>query len=66
MTVRAEAQPVMVWDVHVGMAREVSRAEAAAGLVRYARSLGPGTAACGEYERRALALLRGEHREEEL
>jgi hypothetical protein len=38
----------------------VTRAEAAAGLVRFARSLGPGTAACGEGERQALAVLRGE------
>jgi hypothetical protein len=39
---------------------EVTAQEAAAGMVRYARTLGPGTAACGEVERRALALLRGE------
>ena len=40
--------------------REVTRAEAAAGLARYARALGPGTPACGEAERQALAMLRGE------
>lgn len=38
----------------------VSAEEAARGMIRYARSLGPGTAACGEVERQALALLRGE------
>ena len=51
---------VMVWDVDTETMREVSRAEAAAGIVRYARSLGAGTPAAGEVERQALALLRGE------
>ena len=39
---------------------EVTTAEAAAGMMRYARTLGPGSAACGEWERRALELLRSE------
>ena len=51
---------VTVWDVDTDESREVTVQEAAAGMVRYARSLGPGTPACGEVERRALALLRGE------
>jgi len=52
---------VEVYDVDTGEVREVTRAEAAAGLVRYARrELGAGTPACGEAERQALALLRGE------
>ena len=50
---------VMVYDVATSEAREVTVEEAAAGLMRYARSLGPGTPACGEYERQALAMLRG-------
>jgi hypothetical protein len=49
---------VMVWNVDTEEPMEVSRAEAAAGMVRYARTLGPGTAACGEVERQALNLLR--------
>jgi len=48
--------PVTVWDVDAGCQREVTRAEAAAGMVRYARSLGAGTPACGEYERHALLV----------
>lgn len=36
----------------------VTRQEAAQGLIRYARSLGRGTPACGEAERRALEILR--------
>jgi hypothetical protein len=50
--------PRVVYDVENDCARVVSREEAAAGLVRYARTLGAGTAACGEFERQALALLR--------
>ena len=37
---------------------QVTAQEAAAGMIRYARSLGPGTPACGEVERQALELLR--------
>ncbi len=54
---------VMVWDVDAEEMREVPRAEAAAGIVRYARSLGPGTPACGVFERRALELLTDETEE---
>jgi hypothetical protein len=50
---------VQVWDMDADEVREVTVAEAAAGMVRYARSLRPGTAACGEVERKALDLLRG-------
>ena len=50
---------VLVWDVDTDETREVPVAEAAAGMVRYARrELGPGTAACGELERQAMELLR--------
>lgn len=49
---------VPVWDVDADETAWVTRAEAAAGMVRYARTLGPGTAACGEVERRALEMLR--------
>jgi hypothetical protein len=49
---------VAVWDVVTDQTLWVTRAEAAAGVVRYARSLGPGTPACGEVERQALAMLR--------
>jgi len=53
---------VQVWvgDDDTGEYREVTVQEAAAGMIRYARSLGPGTPACGEAERQALAMLRGE------
>ncbi len=47
---------MQVYDVEVGTIIDVAPAEAAAGLVRYARSLGPGAAACGELERQALNL----------
>ena len=50
---------VQVWDVDSGEVLEVPAAEAAAGMMRYARrELGPGTAACGEVERQAMELLR--------
>lgn len=51
---------VMVWDEQAGEARELPVAEVAANMVAYARSLGPGTAACGEIERQAIALLHGD------
>lgn len=50
---------VPVYDVDNDCVIFVPPAEAAAGMIRYARSLGPGTAACGEIERQALALLKG-------
>ena len=50
---------VLVWDTESGELIAVPRAEAAAGMVRYARSLGPGSPACGEVERQALQLARG-------
>jgi hypothetical protein len=51
---------IKVWDVGTDQVKEVPVSEAAAGLVRYARSLGPGTPAAGAWERRAIALLKGE------
>jgi hypothetical protein len=54
---------VTVYDIDTGEIREVTVAEAAAGLVRYARrELGPGTPACGEAERQALGMLRADER----
>ena len=52
------AATVTVWCAETDSAIEVTRAEAVAGLQRYARSLGPGTPACGEWERRAIELAR--------
>lgn len=54
------ADTVLVYDEANDQVIEVTRQEAAAGLMRFARSLGPGTPACGEWERRALAMLRGD------
>lgn len=52
---------VQVYDVDTDEPREVTAGEAAAGMIRYARrELGAGSPACGEAERQALALLRGE------
>ena len=51
---------ISVVDAETGELHAVSRAEAAAGMVRYGRTLGPGTPACGVWERRALALLAGQ------
>jgi hypothetical protein len=47
---------MLVRDVDRGQMTEVTTAEAAAGMMRYARSLGPGSAACGEWERAAVEL----------
>ena len=57
---RGEPGPlVAVWDVQARQAREVPPGEAAAGLVRYARTeLGIGTPACGVAEGQAVELLR--------
>jgi hypothetical protein len=49
---------ITVWDVENERMTEVPIAEAATGMIRYARSLGPGTPACGVYEQRAVELLR--------
>lgn len=51
---------MLVWDVDREQMTEVTKAEATAGLMRYARTLGPGSAGCGEWERRAVELLRSE------
>jgi hypothetical protein len=51
-----QTQTVAVYDVTADRVIEVTVAEAAAGMVRYARSLGAGTPACGVYERRALEI----------
>lgn len=47
---------MLVYDAEAERVREVSTEEARAGMLRYARSLGRGTPACGVYERRAVAL----------
>ena len=51
---------VLVYDMQNGQITEVTTAEAAAGMMRYARTLGPGSAVCGEWERRSVELLRSE------
>ena len=56
----APAEAVDVYDVQQDEIVSVPRAEAAAGIARYGRSLGEGTPACGEYERRALEVARGD------
>lgn len=48
---------VWVWDVDTGVQREVAESESAAGMLRYARRLRPGSAERGEVERQALAEL---------
>lgn len=53
-------EKVTVWDTEAGEVLEVSRDEAAAGVLRFARSLGPGTPACGEYEMKANRLAGGD------
>lgn len=50
---------LMVYDEENDQVIAVSRAEAAAGMLCYARSLGPGTPACAVWEQRALEILRG-------
>ena len=50
-------ETVMVWDVDAEAPREVTRQEAGAGMLRYARRLRPGSAERGEVERQALAML---------
>lgn len=47
---------VLVWDMDADEVREVPAIEARAGMLRYGRSLGPGTPACGVWERRAIEL----------
>lgn len=47
---------VSVYDVDADRIRDIPRSEAAAGIARYARTLGPGTPACGEYERTAMEV----------
>jgi hypothetical protein len=53
------SQLIHVWDTGSDQVIEVTRGEAVAGMLRYARTLGPGTPACGELERQALSLLTG-------
>ena len=50
---------ILVEDVETSQVGLVTRKEAAAGMIRYARSLGPGTPACAEWERRAIEILSG-------
>lgn len=56
MAVEKTPATITVWDVENDCSIEVTVDEARAGMVRFARSLGPGTPACGEWERKALAL----------
>lgn len=55
----ADGRMVIVWNAETDESLVVTREQAAAGIMAYARSLGPGTPACGEFERKALELLRG-------
>ena len=62
MTAPGTADPgsqaaILVYDTGTGEVRSVPVREAAAGLLRYARSPGRGTAACGEVVREAVQLL---------
>jgi hypothetical protein len=50
---------VQVWDVKAGRMRTVSKAEAAAGMARYGRSLGAGSPAAAVWERRAVRMVQG-------
>jgi hypothetical protein len=53
------ARMVQVYDVARDQVIEVTRTEAATGMLRYARTLGTGSPACGEYERQAMELHTG-------
>jgi hypothetical protein len=48
---------VIVYDVDADVMREVSEAEAAQGMLRYARGFPAGSAVRGEIERQALAVM---------
>jgi hypothetical protein len=48
---------VLVWDEDRQEHADVTPAEAAHGMLRYARRLRPGSAERGEVERQALAML---------
>ncbi len=49
---------IMVYDIDKGEMIEVSQAEAAAGLLRFGRRLGSGSAAGGIWEQRAIELAK--------
>jgi hypothetical protein len=51
---------ITVYDLTTGTIASVPAAEARAGVLRYARSLGPGTPACGEWEWKALEITEEE------
>lgn len=55
----ADGRMVIVWNAETDESLVVTREQAAAGIAAYARSLGPGTPACGVWERKALEMLRG-------
>ena len=48
---------MIVYDVDADAPREVTEAEAAQGMLRYARRFPAGSAVRGEIERQALALV---------
>jgi hypothetical protein len=56
---RANSDMVGVYDVQTGESKQVSRAEAAAGMARYSQSLGAGTPAAGVAMQRAMDVARG-------
>jgi hypothetical protein len=51
---RPAAPTVMVYDIELDLNREVSESEARAGMLRYAQTLGAGTAARASVEDMAL------------
>ena len=48
---------MIVYDVDADTMREVTEAEAGAGMLRYARRFPAGSVARGEIERQALAVM---------
>lgn len=48
------ANMITVWDIELGFSREVTETEARAGMLRYAATLGAGTAARASVEDCAL------------
>jgi hypothetical protein len=51
---------VTVYDVDAGVMREVPKAEAAAGLARYASRFEPGSATRGAWDEKAIRLAAGD------
>jgi hypothetical protein len=56
MTTSPGTPMMMVYDVESDSMIEVTVADQVAGMIDFARSLGPGTPACAVWERRAIEL----------